>query len=730
MAVRSGSSDDAASQPQRIFSQQLSKGHTSLPAGVAFLSRTTFPLRLATLFTLVGIVQGRLIEAAPRSHGPRPLSILTACPRTLSQQGQAGGSPGGRLAELSLEQLGNIEVTTASKEPEEVWRTPAAIFVITQEDIRRSGATSIPEVLRLAPGVEVARIDSDHWSIGVRGFGSQFSRDVLVLIDGRNVYNPLVGGVYWEVQDTLIEDIDRIEVIRGPGGTIWGPDAVNAVINIITKRAQDTKGTLLELGGGNVDQGIVGFRYGSSNGRGFGYRLYGKTFTRGPEFHLDHDNFDRWRMGQAGFRADWDRSRDTFTLQGDLYDEDTGESVLIPSYSPPFGRDVEDKAELSGGNLLGHWRRTLGEGSDLELTAYYDRTYKRYSAYEDRRQRFDVDFIHHLPLRWGQDFIWGFELRRGSAYDPEVVPVLLLTPSHNAATLYSGFVQDEIPLVGHRLTLTLGSKFWHSGPSGLQAEPTARLLWTPTSHQTAWAAVTRAVATPSLLELGLQESAFFEVNPLTFLRVIGNRDIASEELNGYEAGYRTLVKPNLYLDVAAFYNDYPDLESFEPGAPFLETTPGPPHFVLPYFLRNGLKGTTHGFEIAPEWKPVAWWQLKGSYSYLHMNLERKPWSLDPVERASLQGSSPTHQVVFQSLVNLPKRFEFDQTCRYVSALPAQQVASYSTADARFGWRPNPHLEFSLTGDNLLQPHHAEFGGDPGPLVEVKRSAYGRVVLQW
>ena len=243
------------------------------------------------------------------------------------------GSP---LTQLSLEQLGNVEITSASKEPEEVWNTPAAIYVLTQEDIRRSGATTIPELLRLLPGVEVARIDSDHWAVGIRGFGSQFSKSVLVLIDGRSIYSPLFAGVYWQVQDTLLEDIDRIEVIRGPGGTIWGANAVNGVINIITKSAKDTHGTLATLSGGNVDQGIGGVRYGGAKGQGLDYRIYGKGFIRGPEFHPDGSNFDHWKMGQLGFRADWALpDADTLTVQGDIYQGLDGERVQVSSYSPP-----------------------------------------------------------------------------------------------------------------------------------------------------------------------------------------------------------------------------------------------------------------------------------------------------------------------------------------------------------------------------------------------------------
>src|SRR6267378_1284098 len=320
---------------------------------------------------------------------------------------QSNPETSGQLKKLSLAQLGDLEVTTVSKEPVTVARTPAAIYVITQEDIRRSGATSIPEVLRLVPGVEVARIDSSKWSIGVRGFGSRLSRSVLVLIDGRTVYTPLFAGVYWEVQDTLLEDIERIEVIRGPGGTIWGANAVNAVINIITKSAKDTHGTLASSGGGNIDQGFVGFRYGGGKGKDFNYRVYGKAFTRGREFHPDGRQFDDWRMAQTGFRTDWDlHTRDTLTLQGDLYNSDDGERVGTATYSPPSTANVEQNAELSGGNLVGRWRRVLSAGSDVQFQTYYDRTNRKEANFAESRDTFDVDFIHHLAP-WRQNFLWG-----------------------------------------------------------------------------------------------------------------------------------------------------------------------------------------------------------------------------------------------------------------------------------------------------------------------------------
>jgi iron complex outermembrane receptor protein len=636
---------------------------------------------------------------------------------------------GDRLTHVSLEDLGKIEVTTASKEPVQVSRTPAAIYVITQEDIRRSGASSVPEVLRLAPGVEVARVDSNTWSIGVRGFGNALSRSVLVLIDGRTVYTPLFAGVFWQVQDTVLEDIERIEVIRGPGGTIWGANAVNAVINIITKSAKDTHGMLVSTGGGNLDQGFVNFRYGASDGQSFNYRIYGKAFTRGPEFHQDRRQFDDWRMGQTGFRSDWDlNNKNTLTLQGDLYNGDAGQTAQIASFSPPFMTNVEQNAELAGGNLLGRWKHVLSGGSDLQIQTYYDRTHRQQASFAESRDTFDIDFIHHLTLPRRQSFLWGLGAQLSSGNAAEVVPTLVFVPNHHTDKLYNAFIQDEIPIVGKWLSLTIGSKFLHNNYSGFEFEPSARLLWTPTPKQAAWGAITRAVRTPSRIEEDLQASGLLIPQPLTFFRLAGDRKFSSEQLIGYEAGYRSLVKPRFSLDIAAFYNSYDHLLSTEPGAPFLESSPPPPHFVVPLLFRNGLLATTSGVEIAPDLTPTRWWRLRGSYSYLHIDLSKRTGSLDSSTIRSTEGSSPHHQVVVQSSVDLPKKLEFDQTLRYVSALPAQFVRAYTTADVRFGWHINPLLDFSIVGQNLFQPHHPEFGGDLGGLVGIKRSAY--VKLTW
>jgi iron complex outermembrane receptor protein len=649
------------------------------------------------------------------------VSLLCVIPAFSSEEQPDQGSG---LSSLSLEQLGSIEVTSTSKEPEEVWNTPAAIFVITEEDIRRSGVTSVPEALRLAPGVEVARMDSDHWAVGIRGFGSQFSKSVLVLIDGRSVYTPLFAGVYWQLQNVLLEDVERIEIIRGPGGTIWGANAVNGVINIITKNSSETHGGLVSGSGGNVDQGAGNFRYGGKVGK-FNYRAYGMAFGRASEFHIDHAPFDDWQMGQGGFRTDWTENRDSFTVQGDLYKGYDGERVEVSSYSPPSVAVVDAEHNVSGSNLLGRWKRDINGNSDLQIQGYYDRTSRLSPQLDETRNTYDIDLIYHLKAS-RHDLLFGAGGRWSPDHIGQKFATLDFEPHNETDSIYSGFIQDQFSIVPNVLSVVLGSKFEHNNYSGFDVQPNARLLWTPTKHQTIWAALTRAVRTPSRLDTDLQLTDFLSAKPPEFLRVVGAPNFRAEKLVGTEIGYRALLARSLYVDVAAFYNDYNDLYGYGPGKVFVETTPAPAHIVLQLPLANSLKGLTKGIEFAPDWKPASWLDLKGSYSFLHLSVHDKAGFTDALNTASDNGSSPHHEIEFQPQFNLPKKFEFDTTFRYVSALPAQAVGSYQTADARVGWSPKAFLELSFVGQNLFDPHHAEFGGDDGPLVGIRRAYYGKV----
>ena len=633
---------------------------------------------------------------------------------------------------MTLEQLGNIEVTTVSKEPEEVWNTPAAIYVISQEDIQRSGATNIPEALRLAPGVEVARITSGEYAIGIRGFNSRLSRSVLVLIDGRTVYTTFTAGTYWETQDVLMRDIDRIEVIRGPGGTIWGPNAVNGVINIITKNTKETEGALGTARGGDVEQFVGDARYGSGNGRGFTYRVYAKGFGWAPQHHADGDNYDDWQGGQGGFRMDWSaHGRDTYRLQGDAYRQDLGERIAASTYNPPANVDLSGDASLYGGNILWNWTRVQGEGSDIQLAAYFDHNTRNELNFGDIRNTANVDFLDRFPVS-RQQVSLGLTVRFSHGNEVEVFSGLMFTPSHRTDELYQGFVQDEISLVKNRLSLVAGTKVLKTNYTGVLAEPSARLLYTPTATQTLWAAYTHGLRTPADVERDFNLSSFLgnasDGLPI-FARFSANPSFRSEQLNGYELGYRGLEGRQFYVDISGFYNHYGDLFSEDLlGPPYVETNPPPTHVLIPAQFGNGLVASTTGVEVAPEWRPAPWWRLGGSYSFLDMHVERGTNSKDIGSAPTVQGSSPEHQALIRNGFDLPNAVSTDIQARYVSALPGIHVSSYWTGDATVRWAATRHIRFTAVGQNLFQPHHVEFIYDPGPPVGIRRGFYGGVTF--
>ena len=651
--------------------------------------------------------------------------------------GQTGSAT---LKGLSLEELSQIEVTSPSKEPTPAFRSAVAIYVITGEDIRRSGVATIPDALRLAPGVEVAQIDGSKWSIGIRGFGTRLARSVLVLIDGRTVYTPLFAGTYWEVQDTLLEDIDRIEVIRGPGGTIWGPNAVDGVINIITKSTKDTKGTFASTGGGNVQQGFFNSRYGGDDGS-LSYRVYAKGFTRGPESHPDQNNFDDWRGVQGGFRMDWTRGdHDAFTLQGDIYKQEDGEQVSLTTYTPPLSRTAVGYEDLSGANVLFKWKRTSSDSTDFQLQVYYDRTNRLEPNLGEDRDTVDVDFLERT--KWGsrQELLYGAGVRASDGRFDEVASGLVFAPLHRLDYLVSGFFEDDINLVPNQLMLTLGSKVLRTNYTGFDFEPSIHLMWTPTNRQTFWASFTHALRTPSDGEDDFYLSSYIGTasNGLPeFARFNANPNFAPEKLNGYEVGYRQLIGKNLYLDLAGFFNHYHDLFSeditggfsVQTTLPFPAAAPPPTHLLLPAQFQNDLYGATYGGELAPEWRPKDFWRLRGSYAFLRMSLKQAPAigkiGLGP---ASEVGSSPQHQASVDSSFDLSKKLQLDLIYRYVSSLPAQNVRAYSTGDARIGYRLSKHLSLSLVGQNLFQPGHVEYLGDPGGPVAISRNVYA--TLSW
>jgi iron complex outermembrane recepter protein len=627
------------------------------------------------------------------------------------------------LATLSLDELLAIEVTSVSRSAERSWTAPAAVYVITQDDIRRSGARTIPDALRLAPGVDVAQIDAAKWAIGVRGFQDRLSRAVLVMIDGRSVYSPLFAGTYWDVQDTLIEDIDRIEVIRGPGGTLWGANAVNGVINIITRHARETQGTAVALGAGSGSW-ESSVRHGATTDDGTHYRLFAKAFDRAPQAHVGIPAYDNSRMSRAGFRADKDVSaRDAWTLQGDAYRGIAGQRSLVSSFFEPLGRIVDRNVPLSGVNLLGRWRHRDDADTDWALQLYYDRTERDEPAFSEVRDTVDIDFQRRARLTSRHELTWGLGARwTRSAIDS--IPTLAVDQPRRKDMLFTAFIQDAIEIVPDRLRFTIGTKIEHNDYTGLELQPSVRMAWTPSADHTVWAAVSRAVRTPSQVDTDLAASSFVgRLGPLavpTYIRLLGSPDFVSEKLIAYEGGYRVRPVRELSFDLAVFYNRYKDLQSAEVGNVLLELTPGTPRLVFPFVFANKLHGRTYGAELAADWTLRPWWRLRASHAILRIDMDKDADSTDVTLVDSLQGSSPRHVSVLRSSMNISPAAELDLVLRHVSALPARAVASYTALDMQITWRAMRNLTVALIGRNLFDSRHAEFRGDNDENVEIRR----------
>jgi len=634
------------------------------------------------------------------------------------------------LADLSIEELMNEPVTSVSKKDTKLTDSAAAIFVISQEDIRRSGSTSIPELLRMVPGLNVARIDANKWGVSGRGFNGRWANKLLVLIDGRSVYTPLYSGVYWDVQDLVLEDIERIEVIRGPGATMWGANAVNGVINIITKNAEDTQGGLVSAVTGGEDRGIGSVRYGGTLGRDAHYRVYGKSFTRDNlEDASGAPTFDHWNQSRGGFRSDWKLSdHNSLTVQGDIY---AGVSRNLAkglvSLMPPRTASYNDLNELAGGNLLARWNHAFSSRSDIAVQFYYDQASRNSSGLSESRTTLDLDFQHHWTLSKRHDLVWGMGFRDS---DDETKGSLVISyqPESFDINLFNIFAQDEITLAPDRLHLTLGAKLDHNSFTGYELQPTGRLLWTPNSRHSLWGSVSRAVSLPSRTTTGMRLNiAAFPGSRGSFnlLALVGNPQSKAEELLAHELGYRIQPSKRLFVDVATFYNQYDRLITLEPAVPFFEQTPAPAHLVIPLRFDNKIRGEAYGTELAATFHPNSRWKVSGSYSWLKMQLHRELSSGDTTAE-NQEGDSPAYQWGLRSQLTLPRNLELDTAWYFVSKLRHQNVPSYHRVDARLGWRLSEGLDLSVGIQNGLDPRHAEFGSGDGSFAsQVKRTAYAR-----
>jgi iron complex outermembrane recepter protein len=643
------------------------------------------------------------------------------------------------LKSLNIEDLLDAEVTSVSKKSERWADATAAVFVITADEIRRTGVRTIAEALRMAPGIHVAQMDANKWVVSARGFSDTFSNKLLVLIDGRSVYTPLYSGVFWDIQDTMIEDIDRIEVIRGPGATLWGANAVNGVVNIITKTAQETQGALVTVGAGSHEEYNAAVRYGDQLGSDGAWRIYAKGFRRGHYVDANGDNAnDEWDSIRSGFRMDADLTyQDALMIQGDIYQGGEEQTLDLPeTLTTPAAGPQAYSADFFGADILARWRRSYGDKSDLTLQFYYDRTERQQVVLEEIRDTLDIDFQHRFQMAAHQEVVWGLGYR-WTQDDTEPGDGISMNPDSRLDQLLSAFVQDEITLSPDKWWLTLGSKFEHNDYTGFEIQPSMRLRWKPTRMQTVWAAVSRAVRTPSRADHHLRSNRDIVVAPgfpfpTTYQNtILGSDDYESEELQAYELGYRWQADPTLSIDTATFYNQYDNLRTIEQNTSmaFVEMDPTP-HVVVPYFIDNKMEGKTFGIELTTTWHPFPFWKLTAGYTWMQMLLDTDADSLDSGAEQGA-GYSPVNQVQLRSSLDLAHGWSFDTELYYVDELEQMDIPAYTRLDLHLGWQPDDRWEFSLNAENLLDDQHEEFGERTDVIPsQIPRQVYGQVTLRF
>jgi iron complex outermembrane receptor protein len=643
----------------------------------------------------------------------------------------AGQAPPVNLGEISLEELLTITVTSAGKKRQLITETSAAIYVITADDIRRNNASTITEVLRQVPGILVARMATGEWSISIRGFNDNHANKLLVLMDGRTLYSSLYTGVEWDVHDTMIEDIDRIEIVRGPGAALWGANAVNGVINIITKPAADTRGGLVAYQVGTFERSSIAARYGGSIGKAAQYRLFSKHFTRPSLEDGSGDTpYGGWNSFRHGGRLDWSPSaNDQITLSGEWSVSNLRElDTEITSLTAPFESEVQEHDKTKTGFLLTRWNRKRSNGSEFDVRFFYNRDHQSDVLGHDRNQSLetaDLEFNNHLRVFGRHDLVWGGGVRQVRDTVKPVFNTWFAPESHRAVT-YNGFVQDEVALRQGSIRLTGGSKFEWNSFSKFEVQPTARLLWAPTATQSVWTAASRAVRVPSREEhnqFELEEIAENGDGDVEYELLVASPAFTPEKLTSYEVGYRFVKAGHVSFDVASFYNVYDDLRTIERADGFFTTAPirG---VMVPLVRANNAYGRVLGAEVTAFWTVNDVLQFSGNYTRLHMRLHAKPGSSDE-DATAAEGLNAKNLVYFRTYADLPRQLDFAAELRYVGAIPGEEIPAYVEANLHLSRVMRAGLRLNLTVDNLLHRRHGEWNG--GGLVQSRAFRAG---LAW
>jgi len=617
------------------------------------------------------------------------------------------------VTQNSIEDLMRTKISSVSKREEQVLDTPAAVYVVTREELRSTGARNIPDALRLVPGMDVNQIDASTFDVGIRGFDERFSNKMLVMIDGRSLYSPIFGGIYWDSINLDMDDIDRIEVIRGPGGSLWGTNAVNGTVNIITRSSQGTQGILLTDRSSSDTPMSLTARYGGQMGKFGTYRIFSKYADAfGTQDQTGHWAGDAWHLLQGGFRSDLKlREHDALMLEGSIYSGSFGEPLTKPLLVAPFAATVGGINSVSGGAALARWTHGYIDGQETQVQLYYAIEDRDATERPDNLSTVDVDIQHHFYIGSRQDLVGGAGYRYSEFYAP-ATPFLVITPARQRYPLFSGFIQDELALVPKRLSLIAGGKTEHNRFTGFDLQPSLRLNWSPNDKSAVWASLTKAVKIPNILNTSMYRpvSASLGANGVDLATLVGNPKYKDEHLLAYEAGSRMQLK-RVSMDATGFVNNYNDVETNENLAPVARAG----YTEYPAQWANNLYGKSFGAEVAASWNVVPGWKITASYSWLKIEMRANSQSNDTSTAVGFNTGTPTNHFGVRSSHSLLKNLDFNALAQYTGPLPsglggdtAPALPSYCRVDANLQWHIRDYFRIDFGGQNLLQPRVVEY----------------------